>query len=363
MSDLMTVNEIIKELNISRATLYRMIDEGLPFRIVGTKKKVFYADEVREFIEKRRSDVTQDLKVGEYYTNDEIVNLFKCSNAGNIRLSHSKNVLVLVSSDEETGESGNYWCDDILYFTGQGTEGDQDFEYGLNKTLSQSERNGFSLYLFELFSNQKYMYRGIVKPAGEPFMLPVTDLGGNQRKVCKFPLKPVNNINYLTEEFVEKEEEARQESAKEYKNSRNESLMERINRPISEISVVTKRTMIDPRLGFYVRERAAGKCEFCGEKAPFEYKGEPYLELMHILSREEGGKDNSYNVAALCPNCAARIKKLHSGEDIEKLHNNITKNNFLADAEGLHENMEDEDGDNLPKSTPPPGTPGFHWGM
>ena len=59
----------------------------------------------------------------------------------------------------------------------------------------------------------------------------------------------------------------------------------------SERTVKTKRTQFNPVIGEYVRMRSGGKCEFCGCKAPFEYKGKPYLELEHIVPFSEGGKD------------------------------------------------------------------------
>ena len=57
---------------------------------------------------------------------------------------------------------------------------------------------------------------------------------------------------------------------------------------------------------------ANGICQDCGQPAPFVSKitNEPYLEVHHICSLSEGGKDTIENVVALCPNCH---RKRHYG--------------------------------------------------
>ena len=54
-----------------------------------------------------------------------------------------------------------------------------------------------------------------------------------------------------------------------------------------------------------VLERANGKCEFCNQFAPFNRisDGTPFLEVHHIKSLSDGGKDTIENAIALCPNC------------------------------------------------------------
>lgn len=68
------------------------------------------------------------------------------------------------------------------------------------------------------------------------------------------------------------------------------------------------------QVAFYVRnpyvvaERlqiAGGRCEKCGNNAPFIRKGNgaPYLEVHHIIQLSKGGLDKIENTEALCPNC------------------------------------------------------------
>ena len=68
----------------------------------------------------------------------------------------------------------------------------------------------------------------------------------------------------------------------------------------------------DSRVARQALERANGKCEECGNPAPFvrASTGEPYLEVHHETPLAAGGSDTMDNVVALCPNCH---RKRHYG--------------------------------------------------
>lgn len=51
---------------------------------------------------------------------------------------------------------------------------------------------------------------------------------------------------------------------------------------------------------------AKGICEGCGQPAPFEMNGTPYLEVHHVKHLAEKGTDFKSNTVALCPNCHRR---------------------------------------------------------
>jgi hypothetical protein len=58
----------------------------------------------------------------------------------------------------------------------------------------------------------------------------------------------------------------------------------------------------------YARARSNGTCEGCLKPAPFiRRNGEPYLEIHHLIALAADGSDHPANVAAICPNCHARI--------------------------------------------------------
>ena len=72
------------------------------------------------------------------------------------------------------------------------------------------------------------------------------------------------------------------------------------------------------------RKRANGICQLCNKPAPFkDKKGDPYLEVHHVIWLSRGGEDNTANTVALCPNCHTRMHVLDKAEDIEKLKETI----------------------------------------
>jgi 5-methylcytosine-specific restriction endonuclease McrA len=77
----------------------------------------------------------------------------------------------------------------------------------------------------------------------------------------------------------------------------------------------------DPSVAAYVLSVAHGKCEGCGQPAPFNADdGEPYLEIHHMLRLADGGSDTINNTVALCPNCHRRA---HFANDCEQLRKSI----------------------------------------
>lgn len=67
----------------------------------------------------------------------------------------------------------------------------------------------------------------------------------------------------------------------------------------------------DPRVVAWVLNEANGKCECCGDNAPFaRIDGSPYLEVHHLKRLTDGGSDRVSNAIALCPNCH---RELHYG--------------------------------------------------
>lgn len=68
------------------------------------------------------------------------------------------------------------------------------------------------------------------------------------------------------------------------------------------------------------KRRANGICQLCKQPAPFiDKKGNPYLELHHVVWLSRGGEDSTTNTVALCPNCHTKMHVLDRKEDVEKL--------------------------------------------
>ncbi|CAI8970444.1 MULTISPECIES: HNH endonuclease [Pseudomonas] len=71
----------------------------------------------------------------------------------------------------------------------------------------------------------------------------------------------------------------------------------------------------DPEVRAWVRNEAEGHCDGCGEPAPFQKLGLPYLEVHHVKPLAEKGSDQVTNAVALCPNCHRRCH--HSSDNEE----------------------------------------------
>ncbi|MGY2259991.1 HNH endonuclease [Pseudomonas sp. SDO55104_S430] len=76
----------------------------------------------------------------------------------------------------------------------------------------------------------------------------------------------------------------------------------------------------DPEVRAWVRNEAEGRCEGCGEPAPFHMFDLPFLEVHHVKPLAEKGSDQITNAVALCPNCHRRC---HHSNDRETFTESI----------------------------------------
>lgn len=315
MARMLKVKELQEELSISRATIYRLIEEGLPYELIGVRTKLFDPDEVRAFIANRREGI-EALEPGVVINNATLCEVFKCSSQGGMRRSHATNTLVLVSDHSDPNNVyEDKWEGEILYYTGMGQEGNQDINFAQNRTLADSNSNGVVVYLFEVFESSQYTYRGIVKLVGEPFQI---QEGG--RDVWKFPIKIIAGEKAIDEQIVKKLEQAKLDNSKRLTDEqlKNKALAEG-SKGSSRVtkSVTYERNMY---VAEYAKRRAKGKCQLCGVDAPFiDKNGEPFLESHHVLKLADGGEDTIYNCAGICPNCHRKCHSLNLKEDFDKL--------------------------------------------
>lgn len=88
----------------------------------------------------------------------------------------------------------------------------------------------------------------------------------------------------------------------------------------TEKMVTVKQVYRDPYIAEYTKQRANGRCQLCGEIAPFKDKnGKPYLESHHVIWLADGGEDSIKNTVALCPNCHRKMHIVADEKDIETL--------------------------------------------
>lgn len=255
------------------------------------------------------------LRLGDTLTNDELRTLFKCGNMGGMRRSRQTGTLVIISDDTKSLYKDE-WKNGVLHYTGMGKLGDQSLEGNQNGTLYYSTSNGIEVHLFEVMERAVYTYRGIVQLADEPYQSLQPDEEGQLRRVWIFPLKPVRELDEPEERALS------QLSNRELE--RRSKISRRERRPKTVETTVYYR---DPYLKELIKRIAGGKCQFCGEDAPFlDRNREPYLEEHHIKRLADGGTDTIDNVVAICPNCHRRMHVLNREEDLLKLRFIAEKN-------------------------------------
>jgi len=83
----------------------------------------------------------------------------------------------------------------------------------------------------------------------------------------------------------------------------------------------------------YALKRAGGRCEGCGENAPFMGKsGTPYLEVHHLKSLWDEGPDAPENVIALCPTCHSRVHNGIDGQEYNRRLLEVASNRFTGNS-------------------------------
>jgi hypothetical protein len=142
----------------------------------------------------------EDYIVNNSYTRDEIMASFKVSGQGGMMRSHATNTLVLISN--RTKLYKDHWHEGIMRYTGMGQIGDQDLNFAQNKTLLESNENGVTVHFFEILNDskkRKYIYKGIVKLEGKPFIEKQLDANNNYRQVWIFPLRAESEEIFIEE--------------------------------------------------------------------------------------------------------------------------------------------------------------------
>ena len=138
---------------------------------------------------KEKQPHLDELVKDQSYTNEQLQRIFLVSGQGGMRKSNRLNSLVLISKHDSGNPYDDTWNGDHFEYTGMGMNGDQSVDYMQNKTLAESNTNGVTVYLFESFENNNYIYKGIVKLDGVPYYEIQEDDSGNKRRVVKFSLK------------------------------------------------------------------------------------------------------------------------------------------------------------------------------
>ena len=251
---------------------------------------------------------------GDVIDNTRLTEIFLCSTQGGMRKSNKLNALVLIANHVKSIYN-DQWKDDILNYTGMGTQGDQSLTFMQNKTLAESSTNGISLHLFEVHVAKQYTYVGKVKLAKKPYQEQQSDTNGQSRMVWIFPLQ-ISEGEIVSRDVFDSNWSNTTKAARLLDN---ETLRQKAtsgeNTP-TKITIISRITKHNPFVAEYARRIAAGRCQLCNAPAPFtETDGTPYLESHHIVSLPRGGSDTIDNVIALCPNCHRKMHIIANSQD------------------------------------------------
>lgn len=282
-----------------------------------------YSDEINNRM------TMDDFVINESYTNSDLFIMFNDFMSG-IRFNSKKNIVAVITSHNSL--YGDTWDDNnILNYTGEGQKGDQKPTSSGNRALLSAVKNNTKIYLFEKVAVNRFYYRGEVFIDGSIKTVKEYDKDGQLRYVFKFPLKLINEnvelkYNQEDQELISKKQHKEISSLSTdqlhvlAKNKKANTI-----KRVVEINYVER----DPIISKATKNRANGKCDLCGENAPFVAKDGPYLESHHVITIADGGPDVIYNTVALCPNCHRKVHSLKSFDDFKALSNVLYK--YLLD--------------------------------
>jgi len=267
---------------------------------------------------------------GAVLNNQQLCDLFGCSPQGGMRRSKATNTLILISNHVESIYDDR-WIDDIFHYTGMGLTGDQRITFSQNKTLAESLTNGIDVHLFEVFKEKEYTYLGKVFLVEDPYTETQLDQIGNLRSVWMFPIKlketgtfhiPLQTVEETIEHKIRK---AKKLSENELRQRVQSAPPKPGNRP-----VISNQYQRNPWVSEFVKRIAKGVCQLCKSNAPFmKSKGEPFLEVHHIIWLARGGDDSILNAVALCPNCHRKMHILDREIDRALLLEEVIKINRI----------------------------------
>ncbi|MEJ2249612.1 MAG: HNH endonuclease [Candidatus Lokiarchaeota archaeon] len=252
---------------------------------------------------------------GDVYTMTRIDSEIKLS-------AHLK--VVYQSTNSEDFEFGKYriWADEekSTYFS---LEENPDFMPILNKLESITPKHGDNASKWAQAFQQ-------IRVISNEKDLDLINNFAKQLKVHEKANSVIRSWDEIEQEDTLIESEYSQEDIKDLREKVRSSTDSEIKQTLS----VQKVFLRNKHVRVYAKLRAGGECECCGNTAPFEKQnGRKYLEVHHIKSLSEGGKDIPMNVAAICPNCH---RALHYSINRDKLRSKVEKKIEIKEYENFN---------------------------
>lgn len=251
-----------------------------------------------------------------YHRRNEIHGLYGGQSQGGMSTPATRPLIFLFTgaSGSEHGYKDEIKPDGTFWYTGEGQIGPQQFNK-CNRALRDHKDLGKIVHLFEEAGSGMARYLGEVVYLGH-HMEQRPDREGNTRDAIVFELGFIDYKTLPISAAVPVIPTPLSESRLANK-SLNELRQLALISSNKEATTEEHRRIIRVRsdaVRAYVLKRATGKCEGCGEPAPFKtQKGLPYLEPHHTTRMADGGPDHPAHVIALCPTCHRRVHHSHDG--------------------------------------------------
>jgi 5-methylcytosine-specific restriction protein A len=206
------------------------------------------------------------------------------------------------------------WDDDgVFHYFGEGQIGDMKFSGG-NAAIRDHAENEKEIHLFEKVASKEVRYLGEVVCSGYERRT-AKDSEGDDRQAIVFQLaRAAAMVEDESKGILSPGASLAELAAAADADPTEES---------GPKEGLRKTYARSEALKLFVRARAGGKCEGCGDDAPFQTRaGAPYLEAHHTHRRSDSGPGNRATVIALCPNCHTRV---HHGMDGEQFNDELKK--------------------------------------
>ncbi|MSQ23395.1 MAG: HNH endonuclease [Chloroflexi bacterium] len=253
-------------------------------------------------------------EVGKVYRRRDLHEAYGGQQQGGISTPNRHPIILLITG--ETGGLYGYkdgWDEDGTFrYTGEGQLGDMQFVRG-NAAIRDHGSNGKELHLFQQESRGLIQYRGQMACAGYDLVPDVPDREGSLRMAIVFRLisHPRDEVSALDEIDSPVDDHGQEVAPGWYWSAPLEEVRAAaMTAPTVGMAPVFARRNVYHRskaVSVAVQRRADGRCEACGESAPFRTPdGRLYLEPHHTKRLSDGGPDNPKWVIAVCPICHRR---------------------------------------------------------
>ena len=218
----------------------------------------------------RRYELINNFKIGDIFTREQLMAIFKISGQAGMMKTNLLNALVLTTSEESVYDDSGVENGTIQY-TGEGLVGNQSISKN-NKTLFNSRETNIPVYLFTKDKKRRYIFEGKVELYDDPYQVMENDSNGEERLVWKFPLRIIysndetvdNSIKEISYEIIEisnsisiddNEEIIYDDSPLEIRKFRESNIDRKINRSkkpdyLAEELVKTKQGKLNEKVIF-----------------------------------------------------------------------------------------------------------------